>query len=67
MLVLTRKADESVTIGNDIVVTVLKIEGNYIRLGFDAPKEIPIHRTEVFERIQAEYDASKDEPGAAQL
>ena len=54
MLVLTRYAGESIKIQNNITMTVLEICGNQIRLGFEAPSNIEIHRTEVFERIQAE-------------
>ena len=51
MLVLTRKVHESITIGNDIVVTVLEIRGNQIRIGVDAPKQTPVNRTEIYESI----------------
>ena len=51
MLVLTRKTDESITIGNDITVTVLEIRGNQVRLGIKAPKHTPVNRTEVYESI----------------
>ncbi len=51
MLVLTRKADQSITIGNDITVTVLEIRGNQVRLGIKAPKHTPVNRTEVYESI----------------
>ena len=53
MLVLSRYAGESIKIQNNITMTVLEICGNQIRLGFEAPSNIEIHRTEVFERIQA--------------
>ncbi len=48
---------ESVIIGNDITITVLGINGNQIRLGIDAPKDVSVHRQEVFERIHAEKEA----------
>jgi carbon storage regulator len=51
MLVLTRKVDESITVGMDITVTVLEIRGGQVRLGIEAPKEMPVHRTEVFRSI----------------
>jgi len=51
VLVLTRKVHESITIGNDIVVTVLEIRGNQIRIGVDAPKQTPVNRTEIYESI----------------
>ncbi len=47
MLVLTRKTDQKVVIGPDIVVTVLEIRGNRVRLGIEAPREIPVHRSEL--------------------
>lgn len=56
MLVLSRKECESIIIGDNIKVTILKIEGNNIRLGFEAPKDIAIHREEVFNRIAKEKD-----------
>jgi carbon storage regulator len=51
VLVLTRKVRESITIGNDIVVTVLEIRGNQIRIGVEAPKQTPVNRTEIYESI----------------
>jgi carbon storage regulator len=52
MLVLSRKQTESVFINDNVVVTVLRIRGNQVQLGIDAPKEMPVHRSEVHERIQ---------------
>lgn len=52
MLVLTRRTDESVIIGDTIAVTVLAIEGDHVRLGITAPKTVPIHRQEVYEQIK---------------
>ncbi|AIQ71341.1 carbon storage regulator CsrA [Paenibacillus graminis] len=52
MLVLTRKKGESIVIGNDIVITVLSVEGDVIKLGISAPKEVDIYRKEIFEAIQ---------------
>jgi carbon storage regulator len=52
MLVLSRKPDESVFINGNIVVTVLSIQGCKVRLGIDAPREMPVHRQEIHERIQ---------------
>jgi carbon storage regulator len=54
MLVLTRKNGEQVVIGRDIVVTVLSIQGGRVKLGFSGPAEIPIHRQEVREQIDAD-------------
>ena len=54
MLVLTRKAGESIVIGNQIRLTILEIQGRQIRLGIEAPAEVPVHRGEVYERIKRE-------------
>jgi len=54
MLILTRRAGESIMIGDEVTVTVLGINGNQIRIGIDAPREIAVHRKEVYERIKAE-------------
>lgn len=51
MLVLSRKKNESIVINNDITVTVVEIRGDKVRLGIVAPKEVPVHRLEVFEAI----------------
>ncbi|MBN1103160.1 MAG: carbon storage regulator CsrA [Deltaproteobacteria bacterium] len=60
MLVLTRKPKESVTIGNEIRVTLLEIRGNQVRLGIEAPRDTPVNRTEVYEMIvQENVQASK--------
>jgi carbon storage regulator len=56
MLVLSRKAGQKIHIGNGIEVTVSKICGDRVRLAFAAPPEVPIHRGEVFERIQEQED-----------
>jgi carbon storage regulator len=56
MLVLTRKCGETIFVGHErrITITVVEIRGEAVRLGIDAPREIPVHRSEVFERIQTE-------------
>jgi carbon storage regulator len=54
MLVLTRRIGETVTIGNDITLTVLSVRGNQVRVGIGAPKEVEVHREEIYERIQRE-------------
>ena len=51
MLVLSRKKDESVVINNDIRIVVVEIRGDKVRLGVEAPKEVPVHRSEVYEAI----------------
>jgi len=54
MLILTRKENESLFIGDDIEVTVLTIKGNQIRIGINAPKDINVHREEVYRRIESQ-------------
>jgi carbon storage regulator len=54
MLILTRRPGESVKIGDEVTVTVLSIKGSQLRLGFSAPRNVAVHREEVYERIQAE-------------
>lgn len=54
MLILTRRLNETVCIGNDVTVTILGIKGGQVRIGIQADKETPVHRQEVFERIKAE-------------
>jgi carbon storage regulator len=56
MLVLSRKKDESVRIGSDIVITILEIRGDKIRLGFEAPKDVSIHRQEVYDFIMQQSE-----------
>ena len=51
MLVLSRKKDESIVINNDIRIVVVEIRGDKVRLGVEAPKEVPVHRSEVYEAI----------------
>ena len=52
MLVLSRKKNESIVINNDITIVVVEIRGDKVRLGVEAPKEVPVHRREVYEAIQ---------------
>ena len=54
MLVLSRQRDESIIIGDNIVVTIVDVRGDKVRLGIEAPTEIPVHRQEVYEAIQRE-------------
>lgn len=58
MLVLSRQRDESIIIGDDIVITIVDVRGDKVRLGIDAPIEIPVHRREVYEAIQRENQRS---------
>ena len=60
MLVLSRKRDEQIVIGDDIVITVVEIRGDKVRLGIQAPVEIPVHRREIQEAIQREKKQEAD-------
>ncbi|MBN1912625.1 MAG: carbon storage regulator CsrA [Pirellulales bacterium] len=64
MLVLSRQRDESIIINDNVVVTVVDIRGDKVRLGIEAPHEIPVHRREVYEAIQRENRRSTKPDGA---
>lgn len=66
MLVLSRQRDESIMIGDNIVITVVDIRGDKVRLGIEAPTEIPVHRQEVYEAIQRENKISAPATNEAQ-
>jgi carbon storage regulator len=65
MLVLSRRVDESVIIGDDIEIKIVAINGDKVRLGIEAPKNIPIHRREVYEAIKAELAAKSGDSNAS--
>ena len=56
MLILTRRVGETVMIGNDVTVTVLGVKGNQVRIGVNAPRDVAVHREEIFERIKRESE-----------
>lgn len=67
MLILTRRVGETVMIGDDVTVTMLGVNGNQVRVGINAPKNVAVHREEIYERIRREQqgsagDASEDRP-----
>jgi carbon storage regulator len=62
ILVLTRRAGESIMVGREIIVTVLTIRGNQVRIGIEAPKDMPVHREEIARRIEAQRAAGFKAP-----
>ena len=61
MLVLSRQKDESIMIGDNVEIVIVDVRGDKVRLGITAPKEIPVHRREVYEAIQREKNEKKEE------
>ncbi len=62
MLILTRRVGESLVVGDDVTITVLGVKGNQVRMGINAPKDIPVHREEIYYRIKKEQaDAARDQ------
>lgn len=59
MLILTRKIGESLLIGEDISISVLSVRGNQVKIGVDAPKEVTVHREEIYQRLKEEADGKK--------
>ena len=57
MLILTRRVGEAVMIGNEVTVTILGVKGNQVRVGVNAPRDVAVHREEIFERIKLEHQA----------
>ena len=65
MLILTRRVGETVMIGDSVTVTVLGVKGNQVRLGVNAPKDVAVHREEIYERIKREQDGGTADEGQA--
>lgn len=61
MLILTRRVGESIIVGDNVTITVLGIKGNQIRLGVNAPKEVSVHREEIYQRIKQEQKVAGSE------
>jgi len=61
MLILTRRVGETLMIGDDVTVTVLGVKGNQVRIGVNAPKDVAVHREEIYDRIRKEHDAPLDD------
>ena len=62
MLILTRRVGETVMIGNDVTVTILGVKGNQVRVGVNAPRDVAVHREEIYERIKREEQEGDSRP-----
>ena len=60
MLVITRRVNETLMVGDDVTVTVLGVKGNQVRIGVNAPREVAVHREEIYERIKSEKQQGND-------
>lgn len=65
MLVLSRQRDQSIMIGDDIEITIVDVRGDKVRVGINAPRQVSVHRKEVYEAIRRETEAGKDAPPSA--
>jgi carbon storage regulator len=61
MLVMTRRSGEKIMIGSNITLTILGVKGNQVRIGVDAPREVAVHREEIYQRIRQEQEAERKE------
>ena len=67
MLILTRRVGETLMIGDDVTVTVLGVKGNQVRIGVNAPRDVAVHREEIYERIKREKANANDNESTGQL
>lgn len=67
MLILTRRINETLNIGDEVQVTVLGIKGNQVRIGINAPRDVPVHREEIYQRIKREERSNSEGGGDAAL
>ena len=67
MLILTRRVGETVMIGNEVTVTVLGVKGNQVRIGVNAPKDVAVHREEIYERIKREQQGDEEKKRTAEF
>lgn len=63
MLILTRRVGETLMVGDDVTVTVLGVKGNQVRIGVNAPKDVAVHREEIYQRIQREMNGDEEDQG----
>ncbi|HHX83127.1 MAG TPA: carbon storage regulator CsrA [Pseudomonadaceae bacterium] len=63
MLILTRRVGETLMVGDDVTVTVLGVKGNQVRIGVNAPKDVAVHREEIYDRIRKENEGGTTEDG----
>ena len=61
MLILTRRVGETLMVGDEVSITVLGVKGNQVRIGINAPKDVPVHREEIYQRIKMEENSSGSE------
>lgn len=66
MLILTRRVGETLVIGDDVTITVWGVRGNQVRIGIDAPKDVAVHREEIYQRIKSEAEGNSEKPAVVE-